>query len=81
MANEFTRTESVSDYQNYAGREGSQIDFNKEAQKIAGGAQAIAVGREKRKADIQSKEDEVINQLHQADAFENKTIGLTLIHI
>ena len=41
MANEFTRTESVSDYQNYAGREGSQIDFNKEAQKIAGGAQAI----------------------------------------
>ena len=79
MANEFTRTESVSDYQNYAGREGSQIDFNKEAQKIAGGAQAIAVGREKRKADIQSTEDEVINQLNQADSFENQTLGQTVL--
>ena len=49
MANEFTRTESVSDYQNYAGREGSQIDFTKEAAKIATGAKTIADTREKRK--------------------------------
>ena len=31
MANEFTRSESVSDYQVYAGREGSMVDYEKEA--------------------------------------------------
>tara|TARA_B110000977_G_scaffold195422_1_gene273828 strand:- start:2020 stop:4239 length:2220 start_codon:yes stop_codon:yes gene_type:complete len=79
MANEFTRTESVSDYQNYAGREGSQIDFTKEAAKIATGAKAIADTREKRKKDIQTEEDNVINQLEQANSFQNQTLGQTVL--
>jgi hypothetical protein len=44
MANEFSRKETVADYQVYAGREGSQIDFSKEAEKIATGRKNDCVG-------------------------------------
>ena len=79
MANEFTRSESVSDYQVYAGREGSMVDYEKEAQKITLGVNAIADKREGRKADIQSTEDDVVNQLTKADSFENQTLGDTVL--
>jgi len=79
MANEFTRSESVSDYQVYAGREGSMVDYEKEAQKITLGVNAIADKRENRKAEIQSTEDDVVNQLTKADSFENQTLGDTVL--
>ena len=79
MANEFSRKETVADYQVYAGREGSQVDFSKEAEKIATGVQAIATGREDKKAKIQSETDDVINQLNKADSFQSQTLGQTVL--
>ena len=79
MANEFSRKETVADYQVYAGREGSQVDFSKEAEKIATGVQAIATGREDKKAKIQSDTDDVINQLNKADSFQSQTLGQTVL--
>ena len=79
MANEFSRKETVTDYQVYAGREGSQVDFNKEAEKITTGFQAIAKGREDKKAKIQSETDDVINQLNKADSFQSQTLGQTVL--
>ena len=79
MANEFSRKETVADYQVYAGREGSQVDFSKEAEKITTGVQAIATGREDKKAKIQSDTDDVINQLNKADSFQSQTLGQTVL--
>jgi len=79
MANEFSRQESVSDYEVYQGREGSQLNFAEEAAKITAGVNAIATQREGRKAQIQSDTDDVIAQLEKADSFQNQTLGQTVL--
>jgi len=79
MANEFTRKESVTDYQNYAGRAGSQIDYSAEAAKIATGVNLIASEREGKKAKLQSETDNVVAQLNKADSFQNQTLGKTVL--
>ena len=79
MANEFTRKESVTDYQNYAGRAGSQIDYSAEAAKIATGVNLIASEREGKKAKIQGETDNVVAQLEKADSYQNQTLGQTVL--
>jgi hypothetical protein len=79
MANEFSRQESVSDYEVYQGREGSQLNFAEEAAKITTGVNAIATAREGKKAKIQADTDDVIAQLEKADSFQNQTLGQTVI--
>ena len=79
MANEFSRQESVSDYEVYQGREGSQLNFAEEAAKITTGVNAIATAREGKKAKIQSDTDDVIAQLEKADSFQNQTLGQTVL--
>jgi len=79
MANEFSRKESVSDYEIYQGREGSQLNFQEEASKIVTGVNAIATEREGKKAKIQTDTDDVIAQLEKADSFQNQTLGQTVL--
>lgn len=79
MANEFSRQESVSDYEVYQGREGSQLNFAEEAAKITTGVNAIATAREGKKAKIQADTDDVIAQLEKADSFQNQTLGQTVL--
>jgi len=79
MANEFSRQESVSDYEVYQGREGSQLNFAEEALKITAGVNAIATAREGKKAKIQADTDDVIAQLEKADSFQNQTLGQTVL--
>ena len=79
MANEFTRKESVTDYEIYAGREGSQIDYSKEAAKIATGVNLIASEREGKKAKIQSETDNIVTQLEKADSYQNQTLSQTVL--
>ena len=79
MANEFSRQESVSDYEVYQGREGSQLNFAEEAAKITAGVNAIATAREGKKAKIQADTDDVIAQLEKADSFQNQTLGQTVL--
>ena len=75
MANEFDRQEKVSDYDNFVSKKDSQINFNEEFQKINTTVKGIAVGRETKKAKLQSDTDSVIAELEKAQKNSNQTLG------
>jgi len=79
MANEFDRQEKVSDYDNFVSKKDSQINFNEEFQKINTTVKGIAVGRETKKAKLQSDTDSVISELEKAQKNSNQTLGQTVL--
>ena len=79
MANEFTRKETATDYQTYAGREGSRVDFSEEADKITTAVKAVATDRQDRKDVIQTDTDNVIIQLSKAEDYTHQTLNQTVL--
>ena len=78
MANEFSRTQTVSDYQIYQGRENTQVNWNQMSRGINQTFNKIAEDREARKKEIDDETDAVLNQLEKADAYNSQTMGDTV---
>ena len=79
MANEFTRKETVADYQTYAGQKDSQIDFSAEADKITTAVKKVATDRETKKKKIQTETDDILTQLAKAEAYSSQTVQQTVL--
>jgi len=79
MANEFTRKETVADYQTYAGQKDSQIDFSAEADKITTAVKKVATDRETKKKKIQTETDDILTQLAKAETYSSQTVQQTVL--